>query len=72
VSHESLKVNIIDLKASTEDATIIERACANFCALRFRWRLGYGSALLLVRAETLIAWYRAGFGLFWKRTSASR
>lgn len=37
-------------------------------ALR-QWWTGWASALMIVRAETVVSWHRAGFRLFWRLRS---
>ena len=31
-----------------------------------QWWTGWASALIIVRAETVVSWHRAGFRLFWR------
>jgi hypothetical protein len=37
-------------------------------ALRCAWS-GWASALIIVKAETVVSWHRAGFRLFWRLRS---
>ena len=37
-------------------------------ALR-RWWSGWSDALIIVKAETVVSWHRAGFRLFWRLRS---
>jgi len=34
-----------------------------------QWWTGWASALIIVRAETVVSWHRAGFRLFWRLRS---
>jgi hypothetical protein len=44
----------------------------HFWILAYRWFVGWGTSLLIVKPETVLRWHRQGWRTYWRRRSSRR
>jgi hypothetical protein len=49
-----------------------EDADRRFWVLAYRWFVGWGTSLLIVKPETVLRWHRHGWRTYWRRRSSRK